>query len=35
MAQQVNDPVCLYEDEGLIRGLTQCVKDPVLQQAAA
>ena len=35
MAQQVNNPTSIYEDVGLIPGLTQCVKDPGLPQAEA
>ena len=30
VAQQVKDQHCLHEDAGLILGLTQWVKDPVL-----
>ena len=35
MAQQVKNPTSIPEDAGLIPGLTQCVKDPVLLRAGA
>ena len=35
MAQQVKNPTCIHEDEGLIPGLTQWVKDLELSQTAA
>ena len=35
MAQQIKNPVSIREDVGLIPGLTQWVKDPLLLQAAA
>ena len=30
VAQQLVHPTSIYEDVGLIPGLTQCVKDPAL-----
>ena len=33
VAPQVMNPVSIHEDAGLIPGLTQCIKDLVLQQA--
>ena len=35
VAQEVKNPASIYEDEGLIPGLAQQVKDLVLPQAAA
>ena len=35
MAQQIKDPPSIYEDVGLLPGLSQWVKDPVLLKAAA
>ena len=34
VAQQLMDPTSVHEDEGLIPGLVQWVKDAVLLQAA-
>ena len=35
MSQQVKNPTSTHEDEDLIPGLTQWVKDPALLKAAA
>ena len=35
VAQQFKNPTSIYEDVGLIPGLAQWVKDPVLLQPAA
>ena len=34
VAQQVKDPTSIHEDAGMIPGLIQWVKGPVLPQAA-
>ena len=35
VAQQVKNPTSIHEDEGLICGLAQWIKDPVLLQGVA
>ena len=35
VAQQIKNPISIYEDAGLIPGLIQWVKDPVLLHAMA